>query len=337
MTFSGCPPAMLPIMSLHPIHPLTFNLALLGADGVFSSADAAVRGIDRHALSRLCDRGDLLRLSRGWFAVGGPEPPSRERRHRLTALALGRHFRSRAAISHHSLLICRELATYRADLSTVHLTSVVDDSSSVGGAGGRRSVSVRRAGLVIHRSVSRVRLPANRTDDRPGAMPLAHAIVQSGLLAGPEAALVPADAALRLGRIGPGDLEVSVTAFSHHRGIGPVRAALPLADARHESPGESRTAFVLDCLGYGLEPQFEVVAEGRRYRADFRVVGTRVLVEFDGAVKYADGDRRVLFDEKRREDALRRAGWVVVRLVWADLDEPSRVRRLVAEALARVA
>lgn len=89
---------------------------------VFSSADAAVRGIDRHALSRLCDRGDLLRLSRGWFAVGGPEPPSRERRHRLTALALGRHFRSRAAISHHSLLICRELATYRAGLSTVHLT-----------------------------------------------------------------------------------------------------------------------------------------------------------------------------------------------------------------------
>ncbi|MDN5766374.1 MAG: type IV toxin-antitoxin system AbiEi family antitoxin domain-containing protein [Humibacillus sp.] len=309
-------------------------LGLIGRDGVFSSADAARRGLDRHALSRLCDRGEVLRLSRGWFTVLGPEPPSRERRHLLTALALGRQFRSRAAISHHSLLICRELPTYRADLSTVHLTSVVDDTASGSSAGGRRSVSVRRDGLVIHRSVSGVRLPPEGSNDRPGAMPLAHAIVQAGLLAGPEAALVPADAALRLGRVSPGDLAASVAAFGSHRGIGPVRAALPLADAGHESPGESRTAFVLDCLGYDLEPQLEVVVEGRRYRADFRIRGTRVLVEFDGAVKYADGDRRVLFDEKRREDALRRAGWVVVRLVWADLDDPARVRGLVAEALA---
>jgi hypothetical protein len=52
------------------------------------------------------------------------------------------------------------------------------------------------------------------------------------------------------------------------------------------------------------------LAGGRLFRADFRVVGTRVLVEFDGAVKYADGRRATLFEEKRREDALRREGWV---------------------------
>jgi very-short-patch-repair endonuclease len=79
------------------------------------------------------------------------------------------------------------------------------------------------------------------------------------------------------------------------------------------------------------------VAGGRLFRADFRVVGTRVLVEFDGAVKYADGRRATLFEEKRREDALRREGWVVVRLVWADLDDPERVRRLVLDAVARAA
>jgi very-short-patch-repair endonuclease len=62
-----------------------------------------------------------------------------------------------------------------------------------------------------------------------------------------------------------------------------------------------------------------------------------VLVEFDGATKYAAGDRRALFAEKQREDALRRAGWVVVRLVWADLDHPERVRNRVLQALALAA
>ena len=67
-----------------------------------------------------------------------------------------------------------------------------------------------------------------------------------------------------------------------------------------------------------------MATEGRTYRADFRIKGTRILVEFDGATKYAVGDRATLFEEKRREDALRRVGWVVVRLVWAFRNSRSR-------------
>jgi very-short-patch-repair endonuclease len=168
-------------------------------------------------------------------------------------------------------------------------------------------------------------------------MPLAHAIVQAGLLSGPLGALVPADAALRAALVTPDALARAVADLRHHTGVGPVRAALPQADGRHESPGESRTAYVLRALGFELEPQVEVVADGRRYRADFRIIGSRVLVEFDGAVKYADGRRETLFEEKQREDALRREGWTVVRLVWSDLDDPERVRRRVLDALARAA
>jgi hypothetical protein len=152
------------------------------------------------------------------------------------------------------------------------------------------------------------------------------------MAAGPEAFVVSADGALRAGTATPDALSRAVEVFATHTGIGPVRAALPLADARHESPGESRAAFLLAALGHSVEPQVEVVAEGRRYRADFRIVGTRVLVEFDGAVKYED--RRALVEEKQREDALRRAGWVVVRVVWGDLDDPRRVARRLAAALA---
>ena len=80
------------------------------------------------------------------------------------------------------------------------------------------------------------------------------------------------------------------------------------ATPRIESPGESVIGHRLRALGYRLEPQFEVATDvGDRY-ADFRIEGTRVLVEFDGAEK--DADKRAAFGEKRREDAMRRKGWL---------------------------
>ncbi|KYH46098.1 hypothetical protein AZH51_10665 [Branchiibius sp. NY16-3462-2] len=57
--------------------------------------------------------------------------------------------------------------------------------------------------------------------------------------------------------------------------------------------------------------------DGKGYRTDFRVVGTRVLVEFDGATKYDEPG--ALWREKLREDRIRSLGWIVVRLTWSDL------------------
>lgn len=310
------------------------NLELIASDGVFCSADAARVGVDRHALSRLCSAGQLLRLTRGWFAMASDSGHTDEDLHRLTSLALGRQFRSRAVVSHHSLLVVSNLPTYAADLSTGHLTSAVDDT--VAGPAGpvRRSVTVRRPGLTIHRSIPGIRLRVRAVQDRrPAAMPLAHAIVQAGLIGGPECALVPADAALRQGLTTPDALAKAVADVRNRTGIGPVRTAIPYADGRHESPGETRTAYLLRALGFEFEPQHVVAVEGNSYRADFRITGTRVLVEFDGAVKYTNGERDTLFREKRREDSLRRAGWIIVRLVWSDLHRPDVVRRRLLAAV----
>ncbi|GAA2743742.1 type IV toxin-antitoxin system AbiEi family antitoxin domain-containing protein [Terrabacter aerolatus] len=305
------------------------DLHLLGANGVFSAADARRHGLDSHALARLARAGRCRRLTRGWYAVcdDPSEPLSPTRRHVQTALALGRQLIGRAAISHHSLLLVRDLPTWAADLATVHLTSTRPPTSTDCG------VASRRAGLVVHRPVRGLTTSRDLPGEpvRPAAVPLAHAIVQAGLLAGPEAALVPADAALARRLVTPEQLAGAVVALTDRRGIGPVRAAIGSADGRHESPGETRTAYLLRALGHQIDPQVEIAVEGRRFRADFRIRGTRVLVEFDGAVKYADA--RALFEEKQREDALRRAGWVVVRLVWADLGRPELVRRRVLEAL----
>ena len=56
-----------------------------------------------------------------------------------------------------------------------------------------------------------------------------------------------------------------------------------------------------------------------------------MLGEFDGRVKYGrllrpgqePGD--AVFEEKRREDAIRDEGWGVVRWVWSDLQVPHRL------------
>jgi very-short-patch-repair endonuclease len=314
------------------------DLTVIARDGVFGTADALRVGLDAQALRRLIAKGECVRLTTGWFAVTDGSPPDARRLHRLTATALGRQFRSRAAVSHHSRLLPAELPTYRAALETVHLTSVVAPTRTASDGTIRlRSATVRRRGVVIHRPVG-LRIPA--TDrlptDRPRCLPVSDSLVQAGLLAGPEAFLVPADAALRRNLVTRADLDRAVERFAGHRGIGPVRAALSLTDARHESPGETRTAHLLRRLGYDLEPQIEVVAGGRRYRPDFRIRETRVLIEFDGAVKYPDRST-TLFEEKQREDALRREGWIVVRLVWADLAQPQLVRSRIDAALAMAA
>jgi very-short-patch-repair endonuclease len=68
------------------------------------------------------------------------------------------------------------------------------------------------------------------------------------------------------------------------------------------------------------------------------LVDERVVIEFDGLVKY-DGHegQAALAAEKRREDRLRAAGYEVIRLTWADLDHPERVVLLVRQARARLA
>ena len=71
------------------------------------------------------------------------------------------------------------------------------------------------------------------------------------------------------------------------------------------------------------------------------------MLEFDGQVKYsrsADqpdpfGHRRspqqVLWAEKQREDRLRELGYEVVRVTWADLDDPVALARRIRAAIER--
>ncbi|OLT53148.1 hypothetical protein BJF88_13080 [Cellulosimicrobium sp. CUA-896] len=165
---------------------------------------------------------------------------------------------------------------------------------------------------------------------------LARTVVDCARMLPPREGLVVADAALRRGF--DADLLRRRTVETRGRGVVRARAVLGAADGGAESPGESVTRYAV--LRHGLPaPRTQIPVRTRlgRFRADMGWEEWRLLVEFDGFVKYGEpaaGDpARVLFEEKRRQDAIVEEGWRLVRVTRADLrreDEVAwRVRRFV--------
>ncbi|ADU47291.1 hypothetical protein [Intrasporangium calvum] len=283
---------------------------------VFSAAWARAAGLDSDAVARAVVDGRAHPLLRGWYATRAPLDDTDW--NRLASRAAFLHFGGRAMVSHQSALVWASLPVMYAGLRTVHLTRTVPGSSR------------RRRGLMLHRSVAGV--------PKGDRVPLAVAIVQSGLVAEPLTALIAADAALHAEKVDGADLEEALDLLGGSRHITPVRAMLDHADGRIQSPGESIAGHRLRQLGWQVEPQFTVETDEGAVFADFRIVGTRVLVEVDGKVKYrGDDGPDALFREKRREDAIRRKDWRLVRLVMAELDDLPLIEGRVNEQVAGAA
>lgn len=145
----------------------------------------------------------------------------------------------------------------------------------------------------------------------------------------PLPALVVADAALRAGA-GRDEVLALIGQDPTGRGMARARLIVTLADAGAESPQESALRFVL--LRAGLPaPTTQVRVETRLgpFWADLGWEDLKILLEYDGRIKYDDRD--ALVREKRRHDALVEAGWRVVRVTKEDLRAPDvlvvRVRR----------
>ena len=141
-----------------------------------------------------------------------------------------------------------------------------------------------------------------------------------------DGALVACDSLFRLGAE-PAEVSRIMAASRGKRGVVQAREILELSDPRSASPGETVTRLVASDAGLPrAEPQLEVTTERGTYAVDLGWEDVRVAVEFDGAVKYADGGTMSPDDVRRaeaaRQDALESAGWIVVRVCWAELDDP---------------
>ncbi|MCL2615151.1 MAG: type IV toxin-antitoxin system AbiEi family antitoxin domain-containing protein [Nocardioidaceae bacterium] len=130
------------------------------------------------------------------------------------------------------------------------------------------------------------------------------------------------------------------TGLNHHPKTRHLEVALRLLDGKSESPGESRCRYLFWLLGLPC-PKLQWPIRDRNGTliavTDFAWPEHNTYGEFDGKIKYGrllkpgqePGD--VVFDEKRREDAIRRVtSGTVVRWTWQDIgpySEPVRQLR----------
>ena len=142
-------------------------------------------------------------------------------------------------------------------------------------------------------------------------------------------AVVAMDAALYERKATRAELVRAVLSGSHRPRVAQAARAVNLSDGRAESPLETRGRLAM--LSAGLpRPELQVEIHGPSGflgRVDGWYEEAALAIEFDGQVKYNDprhaaSPGRALWEEKRREDAMRALGIRFVRAANEDLGEP---------------
>lgn len=300
----------------------------LAHGGVLSSHVIGQLGMGSREVEACVRDTSLHRVRHGAFVLGealAEANPSESYRLKVAAVLLARAAPSKqkrpqgvVRASHHAGVAVHGLPLFDCDLGVVDLDAKVAHGSRRGIV----RVHRQREGDVVA-MVRGVR-----------ASSVATCLVQTAAKSGVTAGVVAMDAALHEGLVSREAVRERAAAMNLRYGARAVDLMLEFADPACESPGESRTRLILRSLGIVFVAQAEIKDDGFYARVDF-LVG-KVVVEFDGAVKYASASGRAeLMREKRREDELRRLGYEIVRLTWADLADPVRVGRLIREAQAR--
>ncbi|WP_347354847.1 hypothetical protein [Intrasporangium sp.] len=105
-------------------------------------------------------------------------------------------------------------------------------------------------------------------------------------------------------------------------------------DGKSESVGETRMRLIFEDAGLAFETQRRITDAAGIFIARVDAFVEGVVVEFDGRIKYQrrrdveeqetaiQDAGQVVWLEKRREDAIRRLGRPVERVVWPELDRP---------------
>lgn len=308
---------MLRHMATH-LDPALLHLAA-AQRGFFTTKQAASCGMSAHSLVDAAKGGVVLHPARGLYAASELVNTSQAAQWHC-ALAFGASLLwDDAMLTGATAVLSHDISVWGVPLNHIQLLRPIDRSVPIG------PYRVRRwRGQ-----------PMASTDAGP-AVELSHALAQLAVDHGVVQGVVSADIALRAGRVTPDELQKAAAVLGHYRHGSRAKAMVAFADGARESVGESRAAIALTMAGLVLDAQVEIRdATGHLVgRVDFLVRGTNVIVELDGRMKYDSGDPAVLWAEKKREDALRRLGYVVVRLTWADLEKPGAAAAKVRSALA---
>jgi hypothetical protein len=281
-------------------------------------------GYSRRQLTRLAQRGEIVRVRHGAYADS--VPAGELERHTQLIAATWPAVDPATVLSHGSAAVLHGLPVWTDALARV-------------------TVIRRTTGHGSRRTSLHVRLAALRPDevvsvDGYQVTSLERTGCDLACILRYERAVAVLDAVLHRG----GDPEVlaqTVGEAKGRRGAGRARAALIFADGRSESVAESVSRVRMSQVGIpSPQLQVNIFDENGTWvaRSDFGWLESGVLGEFDGRIKYlgtADEVAAAVMKEKAREARLRELGWVVVRWDWADLGDPQAFRRRIEAAFAQ--
>lgn len=270
--------------------------------------DLRAAGFDTRAVRRALRAGSLQRLARGLYATASQRPYQdlREVAARLDGVISGT-----TAARLHGIELARSETSVHVSIER-----------------GRR-VRCLLPGVEVHRATL-----APGDVEQLGGLPVTtvtRTLLDLAAWLPCAQAVAAADSAVRLGRVGPAELSAAAGT-----GQGRVARRIALVDPECGSVLESMFR-ILVLLARLPAPQTQVdIRDGRGGwigRVDFAWVEARVIVETDGLAWHSSAQQWRA--DRRRDVALQRAGWLVVRLSWEDVvNTPAQVLSLMRALLA---
>lgn len=289
---------------------------------VLTPRQAQLTGLCDADVRRLVRRGIWTAPRRGVLSVlpasgEDDEPSGRDPRIAATAAALARP----------GLVICHRSAALLHFLPLLGAADRPELTINRGNNGGGES------DILVHAA----RFQPAEIDDWFGAPVLspARTVVDIARGSGLRSGLVVADAALADGLVSYDDLVRALGRATRWPGVRTARRAVDLSCELAESPLESLARLlVIEAELPPFEPQRWIKTHRGWYRVDGLWPDRGVILEADGMGKY--GQPVDLIAEKRRQEALERAGYIVVRVTWDDVlhDRAGTIRRI-RDALRR--
>lgn len=84
-----------------------------------------------------------------------------------------------------------------------------------------------------------------------------------------------------------------------------------------ESPIEEQFYAKAKLLGLVLVPQYEIISDGHKFRADFAIPSKDIAIEIDGHEYHKTKEQRT--SDAKRERALQKEGWQVIRFTGSEV------------------
>lgn len=313
----------------------TLELLDVCRDGLIPSAALGDAGMNSHAIDMLLQCGELVRVRRGVYMLGeawrAANVDARYRTFvRATAEVAGRPL----VLSHLSAAALHGLPIIGPWPTTVHVLSPRSSGGSTARfttshqATASRAPTVEIAGCTVTNLARTLVDVAASSTFLVGVTMLDHAlrIDEQRVDAETRRGLPP------VGILTKDVLLEELAAGRPRSGAVQVERAIAFANPLSANPGETLSRVRIHELGFEVpELQVRFTVNGREYWVDFYWRRVRKMAEFDGELKYTRGvvlgDRdpgEVVFEEKKREDALRTRAQSFDRWVWELALSPRR-------------